>query len=63
MKEMLKTLLNGIKQSIPKKLSDLEDIPDAEAAFELSVELGLIEPTVAEDGSIYTDENGIIYSL
>lgn len=32
-------------------------------AFILAVETGLISPTAAEDGSIYTDENGALYSL
>jgi hypothetical protein len=29
----------------------------------LLVEVGFIEPAIAEDGSIYTDENGNIYTL
>lgn len=32
-------------------------------ALELAVKMGLISPTAAEDGSIYTDENGVLYSL
>jgi hypothetical protein len=32
-------------------------------AFILVVETGLISPIAAEDGSIYTDENGALYSL
>lgn len=34
-----------------------------EDALELSAELGLIDPVAADDGSIYTDENGVLYSL
>ena len=32
-------------------------------AIELAVEMGLVSPVAAEDGSIYTDENGTLYSL
>lgn len=32
-------------------------------AIELAAKTGLITPTAAEDGSIYTDENGAMYSL
>lgn len=32
-------------------------------AIELAAKTGLITPTAAEDGSIYTDENGVLYSL
>lgn len=39
--------------------SEIED----EDALELSMESGLIDPVAADDGSMYTDENGVIYSL
>lgn len=32
-------------------------------AIELATMLGLVSPAAAEDGSIYTDENGALYSL
>lgn len=32
-------------------------------AIELAAKMGLVSPTAAEDGSIYTDENGALYSL
>lgn len=32
-------------------------------AIEIAVEMGLVSPIAAEDGSIYTDENGVLYSL
>lgn len=32
-------------------------------AIELAAKIGLVTPTAAEDGSIYTDENGATYSL
>lgn len=39
--------------------SEIEEID----AITLVVETGLVSPAVAEDGSIYTDENGVLYSL
>jgi hypothetical protein len=32
-------------------------------AIELATKTGLVSPTTADDGAIYTDENGVIYSL
>lgn len=37
--------------------------PDENDAMELIAEMGLIEPTVDENGAVYTDENGVIYTL
>lgn len=39
--------------------SEIEEID----AIEIATEIGLIAPVVAEDGSIYTDKSGNIYSL
>lgn len=39
--------------------SEIEEID----AIELVTETGLVSPAAAEDGSIYTDENGALYSL
>lgn len=39
---------------------DRSEIPDA---LEFVIELELVSPVAAEDGAIYTDENGILYSL
>lgn len=36
---------------------------EEEDAIELVVEMGLVSPVAANDGSIYTDKNGHIYSL
>ena len=41
----------------------IKNKPTEEDAMELISELGLIEPVIAEDGSIYIDENGAIYSI
>lgn len=43
--------------------NDLEDKPDQNDALNIAVEMGLIELVVADDGSIYTDENGYILTL
>lgn len=37
--------------------------PNENDAIELVTDMGLVSPVVAEDGSIYTDENGALYSL
>lgn len=37
--------------------------PSIPNAIELAAEMGLVSPVIAEDGSIYTDENGAIYTL
>lgn len=39
---------------------DRSEIPNA---LEFAIELELISPVAAEDGAVYTDENGILYSL
>ena len=36
---------------------------EEEDAIAIVAEMGLVSPTVADDGSIYTDENGDIYTL
>lgn len=36
---------------------------EEEDAIILSTEMGLISPVAADDGSIYTDENNIVYTL
>lgn len=36
---------------------------EEEDALELVAELELVTPVTATDGSIYTDENGVVYSL
>lgn len=32
-------------------------------AIQIVVDMGLVSPVAAEDGSIYTDDNGAMYSL
>lgn len=39
--------------------SEIEEID----AIKIAVDMGLVSPVAAEDGSVYTDENGAMYSL
>lgn len=41
----------------------IKNKPDEEDALSLVADMNLVSPITAEDGSIYTDENGAIYSL
>lgn len=41
----------------------IKNKPDENDALELVSEMGLAEPVSAEDGSVYTDENGVLYTL
>lgn len=41
----------------------IKNKPDENDALELVSEMGLVEPVLAEDGSVYTDENGVLYTL
>lgn len=41
----------------------IKNKPDENDALELVLEMGLAEPVFAEDGSVYTDENGVLYTL
>lgn len=53
------------KQDDPSKGDYIKNKPKitTDDAIEIAVETGLISPVAAEDGSIYTDENGVLYSL
>jgi hypothetical protein len=53
------------KAEVDAKLTTKIDRSEIEEtdAIELAAKTGLITPTAAEDGSIYTDENGAMYSL
>jgi hypothetical protein len=44
-------------------LDFIKNKPDEEDALASLVEVGFIEPVSDADGSIYTDENGNIYTL
>lgn len=69
-KEHLSLILQTIKKLLSFKAdktdldtkidrSEIEEID----AIEIVVDAGLVSPATAEDGAIYTDENGDIYSL
>ena len=36
---------------------------EEEDAVTIATELNLVSPVAADDGAIYTDENGVLYSL
>ena len=66
--------LNIVLQSIKKLLSFKADKTDLDLkidkseisednALKLVTEMNLVEPVTADDGSIYTDENGVVYTL
>lgn len=69
-KEHLSLILQTIKKLLSFKAdkSDLDtkiDRSEVEEsdAIDLATEMGLVSPAAADDGAIYTDENGAIYSL
>jgi hypothetical protein len=57
-----KTEFLAAKAEISNKV-DKRDLPDADHAIELIAECGLIDPVLSNDGFIYADENGAIYTL
>ena len=66
-KDHLSLILQTIKKLLSFKADKSEVVLKNEVeevdAIELAVKMGLVSPTAAEDGSIYTDENGAMYSL
>lgn len=66
-KEHLSLTLQSIKKLLSFKANKDEVVLKSEIeesdAVELVAELDLVSPIAAEDGSIYTDENGDLYSL
>ena len=66
--DTLKTILNGLLVKINEKVDkkDIEmkiDRSEISDSIELSAEMGLVSPTVAYNGAIYTDKNGVLYTL
>ena len=41
----------------------IKNKPDEVDALELVAIMRLVSPTIANDGSIYTDKNGMVYTL
>ena len=66
-KDHLSLTLKTIKKLLSFKADKSEVVFRNEVeendAIELAAKMGLVSPTAAEDGSIYTDENGAMYSL
>lgn len=66
-KDNLSLTLKAIKKLLSFKADKSEVVLRNEIeeidAIEIAAKMGLVSPTTAEDGSIYTDENGVLYSL
>lgn len=66
-KDHLSLILQTIKKLLSFKADKSEVVLRNEVeevdAIELAAKMGLVSPAAAEDGSIYTDENGVLYSL
>lgn len=69
-KDNLSLTLKAIKKLLSFKADkselatkiDRNEIEEIDA-IEIAAKTGLVSPITAEDGSIYTDENGVLYSL
>mgnify|MGYP006326801055 CR=1 FL=1 len=61
--QTIKTLLSfkADKADLDTKI-DRSEIEESDA-IELVAEMGLVSPAAADDGAIYTDENGDVYTL
>ena len=53
----------NFKQTDPTKGDYIKNKPVEEDALELLVEMGFVDLVAAADGSIFTDKNGVLYSL
>ena len=66
-KDNLSLVLRSINKLLSFKADKSEVVLRNEVeevyAIELAAKMGLVAPAAAEDGSIYTDENGALYSL
>jgi hypothetical protein len=66
-KDNLSLVLRSINKLLSFKADKSEVVLRNEVeeidAIELAAKMGLVSPVAAEDGSIYTDENGAMYSL
>lgn len=66
-KDHLPLVLKALKKLLSFKADRTEVVLKNEVeevdAIELAARMGLVSPVAAEDGSIYTDENGCVYSL
>jgi hypothetical protein len=66
-KSSLSLTLQAIKKLLSFKADKsevvLKDEVEEMDAVEIAAKMELVSPVAAEDGSIYTDENGALYSL
>ena len=64
-KEHLSLTLQAMKKLLSFKADKTEVIMKNEIsdAIKLSVEMGLVDPIINENNAIYTDENGVLYTL
>lgn len=66
-KDHLSLVLQTIKKLLSFKADKSEVVlrneVEEEDAIQIAAEMGLVSPVAADDGSIYTDENGATYSL
>ena len=57
MQNFMKTIINALKFWIKHKAFTVDE------AIEVTAEMGIIEPLMAIDGTIYTAPDGAIYTL
>lgn len=66
-KDNLSLTLKAIKKLLSFKADKSEVVLRNEIeeidAIEIAADMGLVSPITSEDGSVYTDENGVLYSL
>lgn len=66
-KEHLSIALQAIEKLLSFKADKTEVVlrneVEEEDAIQIVADMGLVSPIAAEDGAIYTDENGDVYTL
>ena len=64
-KDHLSLIIKTFKELLQRNLDTKIDRSEftEENAIKFVIDMDLVSPIVANDGSIYTDENGAIYSL
>lgn len=66
-KEHLSLTLKSLKKLLSFKADKSEVVlrneVEEEDAIQIVADIGLVSPIAAEDGAIYTDENGDVYTL
>ena len=66
-KEHSSLVLQIIKKLLSFKADKAEVVlrneVEEEDAIQIAAKMGLVSPVAAEDGAIYTDENGDVYTL